>query len=78
MKLNPPATVEDLQIVTGLGRDAVLAAIRHGSLPGAKIHGRYVIPADAFEAYCLYGKWPINAEPTPIRPIPDMIKRRSA
>lgn len=91
MKNQPaaPKTVADLMAITGLGRDTVRAAIRTGALPGyyvqsnpRKNRGHYVIPADAFEAFC-NGTWqpqyrPIT--PTPIKPLPqptDFVKQRT-
>lgn len=52
----PPATVQDLMDVTGLGRESVKLAIREGWLPGQKLCGKYVIPAGEFDAY-VAGTW---------------------
>jgi excisionase family DNA binding protein len=69
--LRPPRTYQDLMVVTGLGRNAVKAAIQTGELPGYKTGSRYVVPADAFDAFC-QGTWvpkprPLFAEP--VKPI---------
>jgi len=90
MKTPPaaPKTVADLMTVTGLGRDTVRAAIRTGALPGYYVQsnpgnrGHYVIPADAFEAFC-NGTWQPQLRPIvpqPIRPLPqptDFVKQRT-
>jgi hypothetical protein len=85
----PPKTVADLMAVTGLGRDAVKAAIRTGELPGFYVRsasssgrGRYVVPAQAFDDFCR-GVWVPQRRPVftePIRPLPqpgDLVKRRA-
>ena len=67
----PPKTVRELQAITGLSAPTVKAAIRTGELPGYKVGRRYVIPADAFDAF-REGRWvpkprPLSSEP--IRPL---------
>lgn len=57
-----PATVADLVRVTGLGRDTVYAAIRAGELPGYVIGNRFVVPRDAFNAFCV-GTWVSQPQP---------------
>jgi excisionase family DNA binding protein len=57
-----PATVRDLCEVTGLSRPTVCAAVRTGELPGYKIGERYVIPRDAFDAFCR-GEWVPQVRP---------------
>lgn len=78
-ELHDPFTVKDLEKVTGLQEQAVKRAIIAGQLPGAKVGGRYVIPHDAFVAFC-EGHWTAREwrAPDPIRPIPEMIKRRAS
>lgn len=57
-----PRTVDDLQDVTGLGRDLVKASIIAGQLPGyyiaphANSAGRYIVPDLAFERF-ERGEW---------------------
>lgn len=70
----PPATIQDLMIASGLGRDKVKALILLGQLPGRKIGNRYVIPKGEFDRW-YRGEW----EPKPLEPIApsDFIKRRS-
>lgn len=66
-----PYTVADLMRATGLGRDSVRAALKAGTLPGYKIGKRFVIPAEAFHAFCR-GEWkpqPVQIVVTPISPI---------
>lgn len=68
---HPPRPLTDLMAATGLGRDAVKAAIRNGELPGQKIGDRYVIPDAWFRAW-ERREWiptpkPEPSEPTPIR-----------
>lgn len=63
----PPRTVADLAAVTGLHDDTVRLAIRAGQLPGYHVGRAYVVPADAFDAFCR-GEWvpkprPLFAEP---------------
>jgi excisionase family DNA binding protein len=53
----------DLMRVTGLGRDTVKAAIRSGELPGYLVGRTYVVPAEAFEAFCR-GAW--TPQPRPV------------
>ena len=56
-----PATVADLQRVTGLGENTVREAVKLGLLPGVKVGRRIVIPREAFERFCR-GEWqPTNA-----------------
>jgi excisionase family DNA binding protein len=64
-----PATVADLQEVTGLGRTAVKAAIVRGELPGSKVGGRYVIPREAFDRY-VRGEWVAQPRHIDIQPLP--------
>lgn len=67
-----PKGVTDLMRVTGLGRDLVKAAIRSGELPGYHVGSRYVVPADAFAAFCR-GEWQARPHPIfphPIKPLP--------
>lgn len=64
-----PASVQELMDVTGLGRDAVRAGIRCGQLPGYVVGVRYIVPRQAFEAFCR-GDW----EPTLRMPIPGPIR----
>lgn len=76
----PAKGVPDLMRVTGLGRDSVKAAIRSGELPGYKVGRRYVVPADAFEAFCA-GTWVPQHRPVfteAIRPLTSAIRRRNA
>lgn len=77
--LQPPKTLQDLMTVTGLGKYAVKSAIRNGQLPGYKTGRFYVVPADAFAAFC-NGTWVPRElpKPEPIRPIapPQMLNRR--
>lgn len=54
---------EDLMRVTDKCRQTVCKAIREGQLPGYKVGRSYVVPADAFEAFCR-GEW----EPRPYVP----------
>jgi hypothetical protein len=82
----PPKTVADLMRVTGLGDVAVRAAIRTGQLPGYYVgrgsRGQYVIPGEAFAAFCA-GTWVPQLRPLfteSIRPLPrpeDMVKQRA-
>jgi excisionase family DNA binding protein len=72
LKLNRPApkTIVDLCAVTGLSRPSVTAAIQRGELLGHKVGAYYVIPAEAFDAFCR-GEWVPHPRPqviTPIRP----------
>ena len=53
----------DLCRVTGLGRETVKAAIVAGELPGYLIGSRYIVPAEAFDAFCR-GEW--RPAPRPI------------
>ncbi len=82
-----PKSVADLMKATGLGRDSVRAAIRTGSLPGYYIpgtgdRGQYVVPGEAFDAFCR-GEWvpvhrPVFSEPIrALRQPADLIKRRT-
>ncbi len=74
----PPATIEDLMYVTGLGRDSVRELVKSGQLPGRKLGGKYVIPAGEFDKF-VAGEWtpePIRAV-TSLRP-DDLIKQRKA
>lgn len=77
--MSKPRTYQDLMAVTGLGRNAVKAAIRTGELPGYKIGSRYVIPADAFDAFCR-GEWTPKPRPLfsePIRPNVSLLHRKA-
>ncbi len=74
----PPRKIEDLMLVTGLGRDTVRACIRSGELPGYYAHGRYTIPAQAFDDFCR-GVWVPQVRPVfteRIVPITPIKKRR--
>ncbi len=80
---HPPKTVADLMTVTGLGRDSVRAAIRTGQLPGYYLghgsRGHYVIPNEAFAAFCA-GTWvpvhrPVFSEP--VRPVVALHRRKT-
>lgn len=48
--------VTDICAVTGLSRASVQEGIRRGELPGYKVGTRYVIPGNAFRAFC-EGRW---------------------
>ncbi len=48
--------VTDICAVTGLSRASVQEGIRRGELPGYKVGARYVIPGNAFRAFC-EGRW---------------------
>lgn len=58
----PPATIKDLMLITGLGRETVKALIRTGHLPGQKLGQRYVIPRGEFDAF-YEGRWESKAKP---------------
>jgi hypothetical protein len=60
---NPRRGVDELQRITGLGREAVKAAIRTGELPGYHVGRSYTVPEEAFIAFCK-GEW--VAKPHPI------------
>lgn len=61
--------VPELMRASGLGEDAVRAAILTGQLPGYKIGSRFVCPREAFDAFCA-GRWVPVPKPLPeIRPI---------
>jgi excisionase family DNA binding protein len=47
---------QDLCRVTGKSRQTVCAAIRRGELPGYVVGRSYVVPAEAFHAFCR-GEW---------------------
>lgn len=67
-----PKTVQDLARVTGLDPRTVRTAIRVGELPGYAVGSRYVVPADAFAAFCR-GEWqpqPRPLFPHPVKPLP--------
>lgn len=74
---------EDLCRVTGLGRDAVKAAMQSGELPGYLIGSRYVCPAEAFDDF-LHGRWVpmhrtvLSAPPTPLPQPTSLIKRKAS
>lgn len=77
--LRPPVSIQDLMTVTGLGRTAVKEAIVRGELPGSKVGGRYVVPADAFDAFCA-GTWVARPRPVVHQPLPQpdrLIRRRA-
>lgn len=72
----PPRPLADLIVASGLSRDTVKALIRAGQLPGYKAGRKYVIPADAFDAWCR-GEW--EPRPTPVAPRPvALLHKRSA
>lgn len=74
-----PKTVHDLMQVTGLGRESVKAGIRTGELPGHKVGSRYVVPHEAFTAFC-EGRWTPNPRPyfrEAVKPI-TAIRRRAS
>lgn len=48
--------VRDLCAVTCLGKATVYEAIEKGELPGYKAGNRYVVPGEAFRAFC-EGRW---------------------
>lgn len=81
-KIAPPRKYEDLMAVTGLSRASVKAAIRSGELPGYKVGERYVVPAEAFDAFCA-GTWVPSPRPlfpagiTPIKQPAPMLATRS-
>lgn len=81
-RVAPPRTYQDLMTVTGLSRETVKAAIRTGELPGYKVGERYVVPAEAFDAFCA-GTWVPNPRPifpagiTPIAQPASLIVSRS-
>ncbi len=63
-----PATVADLQRVTGLGENTIREAIGLGQLPGYRVGRRIVIPREAFDEFCA-GRWIANpVRLGPIRP----------
>lgn len=72
--IRPPASLQDVMTATGLGRESVKALIRTGQLPGHKLGRRYVIPRDAFDAFCA-GDWEPRSQP--IQPL-SLIRRREA
>lgn len=68
----------DLMRVCGLGRDTVKFAIRMGELPGFKVGRSYVVPAEAFAAFCA-GTWvatPRPLFPSGVQAAPTMIHRK--
>lgn len=68
---------QDLQKITGLGREAVKAGIRCGQLPGYVVGKKYVVPVDAFEAFRT-GKWVPQPRPYfAVAPKPIHIKKAS-
>ena len=66
-----PATLADLMAVTGLSRHAVTAAIHRQELPGYVVGSRYVIPRDAFDAFCR-GEWRPQPRPMEFKPLPNV------
>lgn len=73
---------QDLVAVTGLGEDSIKAGIISGELPGYRVGKSYVIPADAFDAFC-EGRWvpqPRRVFSEPVQPLttPEFIHRRRA
>lgn len=73
----PPATVEELCIATGLSRPSVVKGIKAGQLPGYKVGNIWVIPRDAFDAFSR-GEWRQSIKPTPITSLTDVTQRQSA
>lgn len=66
---DPKRGYRDLMRVTGLGREIVKAAIRNGQLPGYVVGRSYVVPEEAFKAFCR-GEWTPQPKPmAPIRPL---------
>lgn len=68
----------DLMAATGLGRDTVKAAIRSGELPGYLVGRTYVVPEDAFQAFC-EGRWTPVPRPVlaaPARPVAFLTRKR--
>ncbi len=73
----PPRPLADLITASGLSRDTVKALIRTGQLPGYKAGRKYVIPADAFDAWCR-GEWqPRPVEIAPVTPV-TLLHRKGA
>lgn len=79
MTKQAPKSLQDLMDVTGLGEYAVKSAIRNGTAPGYKVGRFYVIPHDAFVAFCR-GEWqplpPPPRETVRLIAPPQLLKRR--
>lgn len=68
--------VADLMRITGKGRDTVRAAILSGELPGYKVGRSYIVPKDAFEAFCR-GAWVPIPHPVLSHPAKAIVHTRS-
>jgi excisionase family DNA binding protein len=77
---DPRKGVEYLRKATGLGRDTVYAAIRSGELPGNHVGDRYIVPEEAFRAFCR-GEWipiphPVLSKPAKATTVPTFLHSR--